>query len=243
MGPYRAVPGGAGPASGGPIGLELLARPRGGQRPRHRHRGGPAVRVGIDTSNGYAYVANEHTNNVTVINGTKVIAAIAVGRGPQGAIYDPNNGYMYITNTGSDNLTVINVTKIVGWVDDGELQRAGPGRVRPVERLRLHHERRREHRDHRHGLKVVNSVTVGRYALGAAYDPAEQDVYVTATGTVAQGGSSVSVISGQAVVGTISRAGPATTSRTPPRSSTMRPQATSLWPTATPPTRPRASRR
>ena len=202
-GPLSCRPGGAGPASGGPMGSNSSPVPEAGSVLATVTAGGQPYGVGIDTSNGYAYVANEHTNNVTVINGTKVIAAIAVGRGPQGAIYDPNNGYMYITNTGSDNLTVINVTKIVGWVDDASFNEPDQGVFNPSNGYVYITNVGASTVTIVNGLKVVNSVTVGRYALGAAYDPADQDVYVTATGTVAQGGSSVSVISGQAVVDTI----------------------------------------
>jgi len=66
--------------------------------------------VAYDPSNGYVYVANWYSNNVSVINGAtnKVIANIAVGSEPEGVAYDSSNGYVYVANEGSNSVSVIN---------------------------------------------------------------------------------------------------------------------------------------
>ncbi|MCI4352590.1 MAG: YncE family protein [Thermoplasmata archaeon] len=63
-----------------------------------------------DTTNGYVYVANLGSNNVTAIDGATdnvVVPGIGVGTNPLGITYDPSNGYLYVTNYGSNNVTVI----------------------------------------------------------------------------------------------------------------------------------------
>ena len=64
----------------------------------------------FDSSNGYVYVTNCCSDNVSVINGStnKVIQSINVGKSPEGAAFDSSNGYVYVTNCLSDNVSVIN---------------------------------------------------------------------------------------------------------------------------------------
>jgi len=64
----------------------------------------------FDSANGYIYVTNKYSNNVSVINGAtnKVIASIGVGSHPYSAAFDSANGYIYVTNQYSDNVSVIN---------------------------------------------------------------------------------------------------------------------------------------
>ncbi|MGA8604391.1 MAG: hypothetical protein WB788_04935, partial [Thermoplasmata archaeon] len=47
----------------------------------------------FDSSTGYVYVTG---SNISVIDGTSVIASIPVGG--VGAVFDPANGYVYVTN-------------------------------------------------------------------------------------------------------------------------------------------------
>jgi len=68
--------------------------------------------VAYDLSNGYVYVANFYSNNVSVINGSTntVIASIAVGASPNGAAYDSSNGYVYVANIFSSTVSVISTS-------------------------------------------------------------------------------------------------------------------------------------
>ena len=74
--------------------------------------------VAFDSLNGYVYVANCGSCNVTVINNTnKVVDTIAVGPYPDAVAFDSLNGYVYVANFGSHNVTVINDTnKIVDTI-------------------------------------------------------------------------------------------------------------------------------
>ncbi|MEM3431431.1 MAG: YncE family protein, partial [Candidatus Micrarchaeia archaeon] len=68
------------------------------------------VEVAFDSSNGYVYVTNHLSNNVSVINGATntVIQTIPVGSGPYGVAFDSSNGYVYVANCLSNNVSVIN---------------------------------------------------------------------------------------------------------------------------------------
>ena len=62
--------------------------------------------VGYNSGNGYVYVANEGSTNVSVINGTTVVGTVPVGGAPHGVVYDSGNGYVYVANFGSDTVSV-----------------------------------------------------------------------------------------------------------------------------------------
>ena len=53
------------------------------------------------------YVTNWNSNNVTVINGTRIVASIDVGDSPFNGVEDTVTGQTYITDYVSDNVTVI----------------------------------------------------------------------------------------------------------------------------------------
>jgi len=65
--------------------------------------------VAYDSSNGYVYVTNYYSDDVSVIDGStnKVIASSTVGAYPEGLAYDPSNGYIYVANFGTENVSVI----------------------------------------------------------------------------------------------------------------------------------------
>ncbi|MCC7028406.1 MAG: beta-propeller fold lactonase family protein, partial [Saprospiraceae bacterium] len=61
-------------------------------------------------TNGFAYIANGQSNNVSVINTitNNIVATIPVGDFPYGVSVNPDGPLAYITNYGSDNVSVIN---------------------------------------------------------------------------------------------------------------------------------------
>ena len=67
----------------------------------------------FDSSNGYVYVTNCLSDNVSVINGStnKVIQSINVGEHPFGVEFDSSNGYVYVANDISDNVSVLGSVK------------------------------------------------------------------------------------------------------------------------------------
>ena len=79
--------------------------------------------ITFDSTNGYLYVANSGSDNVTVIDGAtnKVIGGIGVRASPHGIAFDSTNGNVYVTNTGSNDVTVIDgaTNKVVGWIPVG----------------------------------------------------------------------------------------------------------------------------
>jgi YVTN family beta-propeller protein len=165
--------------------------------------------VGVNAVTGYAYITNAHSNNVTIISGTKVIANVAVGKTPEGAIYNPKNELMYITNAGSNNITLINGTKVVGWITDASFDEPFQGAYNPSNEYLYITNVAGSVVTVLSGLHVVGTVATGHYPFGAAYDPANQNIYVTNTATVSQGGSSVTIINKMAVVTTLAAGTPA----------------------------------
>src|SRR2546426_1964051 len=79
--------------------------------------------VGYDSGNGYVYVANGNSKNVSVIYGTTVVATIPVENVPFGVGYDSGNGYVYVANSYSNNVTVISGTTVVATIPVGNLPR------------------------------------------------------------------------------------------------------------------------
>jgi YVTN family beta-propeller protein len=77
---------------------------------------GPNVGV-YDSDDGYLYVANAGSGNVTVIHGAAVIASIAVGPGPSSEEYDPANHCLYVSNT--ETVSVIKGTSVIATLNVG----------------------------------------------------------------------------------------------------------------------------
>src|SRR3989442_11279828 len=68
--------------------------------------------VAYDGAKGEVLVANQGSNNVTVISDAKnaVVANVPVGSYPAGVAYDGVKGEVFVTNAGSDDVTVISDT-------------------------------------------------------------------------------------------------------------------------------------
>src|SRR2546428_195804 len=81
--------------------------------------------VAYNSGNGYVYVANVNSNNVSVISGTTVVASVLVGNGPDAVGYDSGNGYVYVANQNSNTVSVINGTTVVATIAVG----GNPGAV------------------------------------------------------------------------------------------------------------------
>src|SRR2546425_10943681 len=72
-----------------------------------------------DSGNGYVYVANEGSNNVSVIDRTTVVATIPVGDYRHGPAYDSGHEYVYVANYVSGTVSVISGTAVVATVPVG----------------------------------------------------------------------------------------------------------------------------
>jgi len=66
----------------------------------------------MPVNTGYAYVANQASNDVSVINTSSnvVVATIPVGTGPLSSIISPDGSLVYAINSGSNNISVINTS-------------------------------------------------------------------------------------------------------------------------------------
>jgi YVTN family beta-propeller protein len=74
--------------------------------------------VAIGSRNGYVYVANEESNEISVVSGTQVITTMAVVSMPRFVHPDPVNGYVCVVdgNDGSTSgrgITIISGTAIL----------------------------------------------------------------------------------------------------------------------------------
>src|SRR5256712_86393 len=132
--------------------------------------------VAYDSGNGYVYVANYNSNNVSIISGTTVVATIPVGGGPSGVAYDSGNGYVYVANLVSNNVSVISGTTVVATVSVG----GNPGGVgydsgNGYVYVANHFSDNVSVID---GTTVVATIPVGSVPLGVAYENANGYVYV-----------------------------------------------------------------
>ena len=135
--------------------------------------------IAFDSANGYLYVANYGSHNVTVINSTdSVVNNIPVGINPKAATFDSSNTDIYIANCGSNNLTVINSTNNVtanirvGLDPDGiafdsfnkyvYVANCCSNNTTVINNVN----------------KVVANVSVGSDPCGVAFDPLKECIYV-----------------------------------------------------------------
>ena len=65
--------------------------------------------IAFNPDNGFLYVANFESSNVSVIDPATntVVATIPVGTNPLGVAFNPDNGFMYVANQDSNTVSVI----------------------------------------------------------------------------------------------------------------------------------------
>lgn len=68
-----------------------------------------------DAANGYVYIPDEFSDNVTVFNPStnKVVATIAVGMFPDDVVYDPVSEDVYVLDVGSGTISIISSQTVV----------------------------------------------------------------------------------------------------------------------------------
>jgi YVTN family beta-propeller protein len=82
---------------------------------------GTCAALAYDTTDGDLFIANENTNNVTVLdpaNGN-VLANVAVGTSPEDLAVDGANGDVFVSNFGSDNVSVLSGSTFQVLANDG----------------------------------------------------------------------------------------------------------------------------
>ncbi|MBM4428884.1 MAG: hypothetical protein FJ026_00865 [Chloroflexi bacterium] len=65
---------------------------------------------------GRVYVANRQTDNVSLIEGDRVVAVIAVGRNPSAIAADSKTGLVYVANEGDSSISILSGTRVVKTV-------------------------------------------------------------------------------------------------------------------------------
>jgi len=149
-----------------------------------------------DSGNGYIYVANAGSHNVSVISGTTLKATVSVGESPEFPTYDSGNGWIYVSNVGYHTIEALSGTTVEFLITVGANPQAsaydsgngdvyvpnqGSNNVSVVS-----------------GTTVVATVNVGTSPSFAIYDSGNGYVYVGNSG-----GSNVSILSGTTLVGTV----------------------------------------
>jgi YVTN family beta-propeller protein len=154
-----------------------------------------------DPANGYVYVTNALSGNVSVIDGTRVAGTVSVGSEPESATYDGTNGYVYVPNYGSSDVTVINSTGLVGTVDVGNnpvsaAYDSDAGTVYIANQNSMYVSILS-------GTLATGTVSLSGDSDWVVYDPDDGYVYALISGNPSHT-STVSVIDGITVVGTVS---------------------------------------
>jgi DNA-binding beta-propeller fold protein YncE len=75
----------------------------------------------FDPANGFVYVSDGGSGNVTILNGTRLVGAVDDGllSGPGPGTYAPPGGLVYVPNANANNVSIINGTRWVGAVGVG----------------------------------------------------------------------------------------------------------------------------
>ena len=152
--------------------------------------------VAFDPLNGYLYVANTGSNNVTIINGATntVVASVAVGRFPRATAVDDRTGNLYVTNTGSGTVSVLNGSSGTPLVTIAPPSLTGPsGIVFDPATASIYFAAYTSAPPFSGELVIVNDTTntvVGQIPLpdlahGLAYDPRNGLIYAGLTTSVA----------------------------------------------------------
>lgn len=150
-----------------------------------------------DSANGYVYVANQASGNISVISGMKTVGSVPIATFQAGMAYDSSNGYVYVANDENPGLVwVISGLTVVGNISvgnnpkgvtfdsgDGDIYVGAGSTVSVIA-----------------GFKVVENITMPIAAGGMAYDSSNGYVYIANS---ASGSDIVTVVSGGKAVGNI----------------------------------------
>ncbi len=129
----------------------------------------------FDDGDGDLYVSNSGSGNVTVVNGTAVIASIPVGPLPYEEVYDPSNQDVYVAD--NTTVTVLHGTTVVATVPVG----AQPGPLVWDSRNGFVYVANWDSGNVSviNGTTVIASLNVGAYPNAIIFDAASGFVYVT----------------------------------------------------------------
>jgi YVTN family beta-propeller protein len=149
-----------------------------------------------DPADGYVYVPNAGSSNVTVLSGLGTVGSVNVGNETQSVVYDSGNGYAYAINAYSDNVSVISGTALLTTVNVGSqpvlaAYDSQNGFVYVANTMS-------DNVTIINGTSVQATLSAGLEPYAVALDPGNGLVYVTNLDS-----NNVTVIDGTAVVGSI----------------------------------------
>lgn len=149
-----------------------------------------------DSGNGYVYLANTGSHNMSVINAMKLQATVSVGESPEFPTYDGETGWIYVSDVSYHTIEVLSGTTLEFLIPVGANPQAsaydsgngdvyvpnqGSNNVSVVS-----------------GTTVLATVNVGTRPSFATYDSKNGYVYVGNSG-----GSNVSILNGTTLVDTV----------------------------------------
>ncbi len=151
-----------------------------------------------DAADGDVFVASTATGNVSVVNGTSVVATIPTGGSsfPCYVAYDPQNQLVYVADSGTSNVTVFNGTTTVANIATGG--DACDIVVDPVNDYVYVPTPLDDNVTVLDGTDLVGTVNVGSGGQDAVLDGSNGELYVANEVT-----DNVSVISGATLVATL----------------------------------------
>lgn len=151
-------------------------------------------------ANGWTYVANTGSDDVSILSGTEVITMAAVGQAPVATAADPAAGQVYVANRDSCDLSVLSGTRVIGSIPLGQDCGSSPTpppwdvAVHPTTGLVYVTNPASETVPIISGTAVITQVTVPGAPWAMAVQPVTGLVYV------ANGYDQVTVLSGTAIV-------------------------------------------
>lgn len=157
----------------------------------------------VDSANGFVYVANSVSNNISVLNGTSVDATVALpGVGtPDYVVYDALNGYVYVVDRYNFEapygaVSVLSGTAVIANLSVGD--QPNFALVDPLDGAVYVTNEGGSNVSVLEGTSVVATVPTGSRPCSAAFDPADSSVYVANSGS-----ANVTVLTGTTVVGSV----------------------------------------
>jgi len=149
----------------------------------------------FDSNNGLIYVANDYTDDVTVLNGTSIVSNIQVGYYPTDITFDSINDLIYVANYDSSTVSVISGLSVIGTLNVMEYPYALT--TNPANGY-LYVTSYNGYVSILNNFSTVSILRVGSDPGGIAYDAENGLIYVANSGS-----DNVSVINGTRVVSTL----------------------------------------
>lgn len=156
------------------------------------------VCIAFDPVNGYLYVTNQESGNVSVIDGAtnEVVASVWIGGYPDGLTYDPSNGDIYALN--DDNVSVISpsTNTVIAHVNVGMAPQDVAYNSANTDLYVTNGNSNNVSVINGSSNVVTASIPAGSSPRGIVYDSVNRNIYVMNEGVAGCAGCNVTVISG-----------------------------------------------